>query len=170
MKFFIRLFPLVFFVVGLGVLIYGARDLYYGLTMNRWPGTSGKVIVSQLARSSKTSRGYNFYAADVQYNYSVSGKDYVSSRVTMRDVEVPRTKYAQSIIDRYPVGAAVKVFYNPSHPELAVLDNKLNIWVFFPVIAGGLFALAGIGMKWFLNKYFSKLDAIIDEANRNSNK
>jgi hypothetical protein len=51
---------------------------------------------------------------------------------------------AQSIVDRYPDGATVTVYYNPADPSDAVLErgNTPGIGVLY--IIGGIFAVAGL--------------------------
>lgn len=97
---------------------------------SEWPSTPGKVVTSdsqvRQIRVIDRSRedGYrleprNF--ANIVYEYSVSGEKLSNNRVSIDD---DRGDFGiAEIIARYPVGAAVTVYYNSRHPREAVLER-----------------------------------------------
>ncbi len=97
-----------------------------------WPSTAGKVVVSkaevrdvEVIDSSREDRRRfekrNF--ANIVYEYSARGAKLSSNRVSIGEdrgnFEVAET------LSRYPVGKAVTVYYNPLHPNEAVLERDL---------------------------------------------
>jgi hypothetical protein len=97
-----------------------------------WPSTAGKVVVSNAevrevkVIDSEREGGFrmeqrNF--ANVIYEYSVAGKKLRNNRVSIGedrgDFQIAET------IAKYPVGTIVTVYYNPRHPERAVLERDL---------------------------------------------
>src|SRR3954465_12538599 len=102
-----------------------------------WPSTSGKVVVSKAETrqvkviDSDRAEGHRFEErnfADIVYEYSVAGRKLRNNRVSIGEdrgnLEVAET------IAKYPAGAAVTVYYNPLHPDQAVLERDLpkGLW------------------------------------------
>jgi ribosomal protein L21E len=97
-----------------------------------WPSTAGKVVVSKAeVRKVKVidgdrEEGHRFEErnfANVVYEYSVAGKKLRNNRVSIGE-DRGNFQVAETIA-KYPVGAVVTVFYNPLHPDQAVLERDL---------------------------------------------
>lgn len=98
-----------------------------------WPSTPGKVIESkveqqrsgggrQLDLDGPVMEGNVYtWAAEIRYEYSVEGKDYVGSRIQLDDMDVNDRSRAEGIAAGYPVGKEVDVYYDPDRPDIAVL-------------------------------------------------
>jgi len=96
-----------------------------------WLSTPGRVLTSESQvreiRVIDRSRedGYrmeprNF--ANIVYEYSVHGQALTSNGISIGD---DRGDFGiAETIARYPVGAAVVVYYNPRHPDEAVLERE----------------------------------------------
>ena len=123
-----------------------------------WPSTPGKIFISNSevrdVRVLDDSREDNHRIerrnfANIVYQYSVAGKQLRNNRVSIGDdrgnFEVAET------IAKYPVGMDVTVFYNPLHPNEAVLERDLpkGLWgclgigtaVVLAIVFGGVFGL-----------------------------
>jgi hypothetical protein len=97
-----------------------------------WPSTSGKVVVSK-AELRKTKvidsdreDGHRFEErnfADIVYEYAVAGRKLRNNRVSIGE-DLGNFQVAETIA-KYPVGAVVTVYYNPLHPDQAVLERDL---------------------------------------------
>jgi hypothetical protein len=86
----------------------------------------------------------------VQYSYEVKGERYEGNRIT------PGLQWggtgAEKVIDRYPVGARVTVYYDPKNPSEALLERNppgYVLWLWVALIVLDVF-LCGIGgvMYW----------------------
>ncbi|OAI54783.1 hypothetical protein AYO44_14225 [Planctomycetaceae bacterium SCGC AG-212-F19] len=118
----------------------------------RWPATEGKVLVSDIQAQIKTpgSPGYNFHDTEVtneprvEYEYQVGGKTYRNQRITIGE---KTSEYElEEILARYPVGAAVTVYYDPANPQTAVLERD--------IFNGKMFAALGCMMLFFIGVPF----------------
>src|SRR5262245_13927308 len=97
----------------------------------RWPETRGKVIASGVKSHMKTpgEPGYNFKDTEVtnephvEYEYKVGDRTYRCSRITIG--ERTTNSELEEILDRYPVGAQVTVYYDPANPNKALLEREL---------------------------------------------
>ncbi|MEH2520219.1 hypothetical protein V1279_005792 [Bradyrhizobium sp. AZCC 1610] len=97
-----------------------------------WPSTAGKVVVSKAeVRKVKVidgdrEEGHRFEErnfADIVYEYSVAGRKLRNNRVSIGE-DLGNFQVAETIA-KYPVGAVVTAFYNPLHPDQAVLERDL---------------------------------------------
>jgi hypothetical protein len=97
----------------------------------RWPETTGKVIASRVQSLSKSPSDPGYGRDEtgvsnqpfVQYEYKVGGRTYQCSRISVAE-EVDGTEL-RAILERYPVGKVVTVYYDPARPERALLDRTL---------------------------------------------
>lgn len=140
--------------IGLVALLAGWFIRSTALQMASWPTVQGKVLSSTVTskrerRTSGTSddrrsRNQTMYTAKVRYEYSVEGKRYESSRIGAMEQSSSSRSSAQSRADRYPVGGACTVHYDPSDPASAVLEVGGGTIGLIVMIVGAL-ALAGGG-------------------------
>jgi len=118
----------------LGVAVYKTLQVR---AARAWPSVAGKVVISGAevrdvkVMDSERKGGFrteqrNF--ANIVYEYPVAGKKLRNNRVSIGEdrgnFEVAET------IAKYPVGAVVTVYYNPLHPNEAVLERDLpkGLW------------------------------------------
>ena len=117
----------------LGLLL--AAAVYKSLQVRaarEWPSAAGKVVVSKAeVRKVKVidgdrAEGHRFEErnfADIVYEYSVAGRKLRNNRVSIGE-DLGNFQVAETIA-KYPVGAVVTVYYNPLHPDQAVLERDL---------------------------------------------
>ncbi|WKA29751.1 DUF3592 domain-containing protein [Bradyrhizobium roseum] len=117
-----------------------------------WPSTAGKVVVSKTevrkvkVIDSDRAEGHRFEErnfADIVYEYSVAGRKLRNNRVSIGE-DRGNFQVAETIA-KYPVGAAVTVYYNPLHPDQAVLERDLP---------KGMWGCLGIGTAIVLSIVF----------------
>ncbi|MBN2004018.1 MAG: DUF3592 domain-containing protein [Anaerolineae bacterium] len=87
-----------------------------------WPSVSGKVLESRFGfrlGSRVTVVPY------VLYEYNVGGRLYQAQQIRAGDniFLVRNGQYASRVIDQYPEGALVTVYYNPDSPAEAALER-----------------------------------------------
>ena len=139
-------FCLVFIGVGVGFSIYGYHVLQNAKASVKWPTAKGIITVSKVVKSeSTTGTGTNkrrtvSYHAKIHFKYSVNGKSYTSNNVTFGQ----STKAAGKIVNHYPTGKKVSVFYNPENPKVAVLEPGISTASYLFLGFGILFALIGL--------------------------
>src|SRR5882757_7258643 len=119
------------------VLFAAAYKTLQARAAREWPSTPGKVVISDSElrdvkvldserESGRRLEQRNF--ANIVYQYSVAGKNLRNNRVSIGEdrgnFEVAET------IAKYPVGTPVIVYYNPLHPNEAVLerDPPKGLW------------------------------------------
>lgn len=119
--------PVVPLALGIPVTAIGLSRFVTDLRSRRWPTTTGTVTATGVdvrsgggdERSSKT-----VYVPGLQYEYTIDGTSYVSTRYALVGGEPDFDSRAAAlswIEDNYPVDAEVTVHYDPDRPDRAVL-------------------------------------------------
>ena len=110
-------------------------------TRSHWPTAKGTV----------TSTWNTLDGERIKYEYEVGGHHYVGRRIGYEVVGGGSSAdpTPQELTEKYPPGAEVTVYYNPSHPATAVLEprNMQNAKMSFVfTLAFGFFGLVFISL------------------------
>jgi len=114
---------LVFIILALYLL----RKPWYALRMVRksatWPKVLGRIVSSEVIDTSDAEG--SSYEIKLAYEYSVQGPIYRCDRFGWMGNKTAGLKSdANRILESYPVGRAVGVYYDPSDPAQAVLEPR----------------------------------------------
>ena len=136
---------LILNAVFLGIIFFMRRKM---AAVSEWPSTMGTVNTSYLERRSSSEGGSTNYPV-VQYSYLIGGQGYQSTKLAPGP-EVGGTG-AGKVVERYPAGAQVMVFYNPQNPSEAVLERKAPAqWLMWLMLVIFDCALCGVvPLIWF---------------------
>lgn len=138
-------FGVIAIVIGAVLYVVQLRQGLRAEASKKWPRASGTVTACALEKSPEHRRRYR---ALVQYSYRVGGKDYQGSRIFWGGNE-GREKHVASVVETYPAGSKVRVFYDPKNPAEAVLDPIQNtgsrqlVLYALAMITLGLFTVTG---------------------------
>jgi hypothetical protein len=131
---------IIFALVG-GVIffLFALPPLQYSSTSKSWPTVAGIITKSEI--DIWRNDGKTHYQPDIAYAYSVDGKKYTSSKITVGDPPLDNNVTpAKRLQAEYPVGKDVDVYYDPELPESAALQ---------PGTKTGDYLLAGICAIFF---------------------
>ena len=136
---------LILNAVFLGIIFFMRRKM---AVVSQWPSTMGTVNSSYLERRFSSEGGSTNYPV-VQYSYQIGGQGYQSTKLAPGP-EVGGTG-AGKVVERYPAGAQVMVFYNPQNPSEAVLERKAPAqWLMWLMLVIFDCALCGVvPILWF---------------------
>ena len=144
---------LTLFARGLYILggLFGAFGIYFLFTANEslsWASVKGSVVQTQVLTEvlqgpdpTRTSSPIEYYVS-VEYTYDVEGSPYVSSRYSLgggsraTDLYSERAEAEAEAAERFPVGSALTVRYDPKEPTSAVLAPGWNWGTFVPLLFG----------------------------------
>jgi len=104
-------------VVFLAIIVVTQRKMN---AVQSWSSAMGTVMASYLERRSSSDGSTNYPV--VQYSYQVGGQTYQGAKIAP-GMEVGGTG-AGRVVEKYPQGAQVMVFYDPNNPSDAVLEKK----------------------------------------------
>ena len=145
------------FVVGIicltGLLLL--LEFFYLFIMSKqteeWLCVEGKIDKSKM----DVYYGYdaNSYKTNVQYQYIVEEKKYVSKRIYYGDYTLKTFPCSvKKIVNKYTKGKTVLVYYNPQHPNKSVLETGVHTVIYRGLVAGILVLLLSVVM--FLKESF----------------
>jgi len=120
----LRVFRVVLAAIAATLLCLAFHRCALLFDMRRWETTVGTVKVSKVASETVThgrSRG-TMYVPVVRYVYRVEGKDYRSDRIAVGDLRNGHVTKVKPVVNRYPAGSTVTVFYDPEEPQEALLE------------------------------------------------
>ena len=120
----------------LGIILVTRRKVAQA---ESWLSTMGTVIYSSIEWR-RGSKGSSVAYPVVQYTYQVMGQMHQGRKV-MPGPEVGGTG-AHKVVNRYPAGAQVMVYYDPNNPSDAVLERGLPgyiKWLWVALVLTDLF-------------------------------
>lgn len=125
------------------VVVWGGFELRdRARRMNAWRSVRGTVTGSAVVADGTFDDGSTAYRPRIRYKYVVAEQEYSGQRRSLINVGVGffLRGAAQRIVDRYPVGSEVIVFYDPANPGEAILERP------DPVAGPGLLFALGAGL------------------------
>lgn len=148
--FLVRLSPLGSLALGAFYLIRFRRLSREMKQSAGWAATTGAIVRSE--RLTEFDHEGNSYKVELQYAYRVGQQDYAGTRITLDDQATGESADADEDLKRFPVGRHVTVYYDPTSPDLSVLERKVSkIWA-YPVL--GVPAVIGaFVLPYLIEKY-----------------
>jgi hypothetical protein len=140
---------LVVIAISVVILIKFGVDILKGYKSRSWPTASGTVLDSEMeAHQSRDEDGdiRTTYGATIQYKYIVDGQEFQGNRRTFSNVRTSSVRNTEKILERYPPGSSVDVFYDPDDPSSSVLEPGVgaSTYILLAVAIGFLvFGIAG---------------------------
>ena len=131
---------LFFLLVGAGVSYYGWTILRSARASASWPSVTGQVTRAYVDYSTD-AEGADSYQPVLVYAYTVADQTFGGSRIKFGENSYGSERPARAIVDRYPAGTRVAVYYDPADPERSVLE---------PGVSGGSYLVLGIGLLFVL--------------------
>ncbi len=134
-----QLFPIIFSLGGVGLLIFGWGNLSGGFSSKDWKTTNGVIIESRLVDNGRSkSRGRNNKPVIV-YSYDVGRDSFTSDRILFGIA-------SKEWVTKYQEGTSVAVAYNPSEPGQSTLNTGAHITSWIAPLMGIAFLAAGLFM------------------------
>lgn len=142
----------IFSMLGAGLVLL----MLSGSTFIRYLGSGdyvqvpGQIVSSKFQVDDGEGTTTGSYFARIKYTYSVNDKVYESDRVYFGYggdwvifLPINRTQ-AENLVEEYPVGTEVIVYYDSDDPAMSVLKKEAS-WFLYLMFVGGM-ALVGSGM------------------------
>lgn len=131
----------LFLVLGLAFFITGSFPYYRAAQAADWPFVMGRIEVSEM-RATDPARGATLsHKVKLEYTYRVDDVDYHGRRVEfgVGSKAFLLEEFAERLVQRYPVGKMVRVYYNPTNHGKSVLERSPSlgsgmIWILFAVV------------------------------------
>ena len=136
-----QLFPIIFSLGGVGLLIFGWGNLSGGFSSKDWKTTHGVIIESRLEDKGRSKSGNKkrHKKPVIVYSYDVGRDSFTSDRILFG---IAFKEWAA----KYPEGTSVTVSYNPSEPGQSTLNTGAHITSWIAPLMGIAFLAAGLFM------------------------
>lgn len=133
---FFGLFGIIFFPIAAWFIVTARPDLRRAKESAGWPRSEGQIVGSEVKSSTdllplltKSGEDYNAMSDDqrntyvpaIRYSYAVDGTSHEGETVQFGLKNLPM-RHAQALVDRFPVGKAIPVSYDPADPKTSVLE------------------------------------------------
>jgi hypothetical protein len=137
-----------------GVLILTGGGIFFGflsgsswqaIRARTWSQTEGTVEFSRVGKY-RSSKGGPTYSIDVLFSYRAAGALYRSSRYELIDVSSSGAEAKEAVVERLKPGVKITCYYDPSHPERAVIDREFPPLLLLGLIPLFLFVTGVIGL------------------------
>lgn len=121
----------------IGILTGGMGSVLFILAWRRkrkedisktWQPAPGVILTSEIKEHNTVDpadASRTIITPIVRYQYTCAGKSFNGYRISFNTVEFSKAK-AQQIVSRYSPGSSVTVYFDPLHPEEAVLERNLR--------------------------------------------
>lgn len=110
-------------LVGLGFIALIAALVLHART-KRWKTAAGRIVISEpgfaLVQRFQTDAPRNERVAKIVHEFSAAGKLHRGGKIL--DAGDPPEEDIERLLKQYPVGATVKVHYDPAHPSTSALE------------------------------------------------
>ena len=131
------------FFLFLGLLVIYAAIVKFKKVylVQKWPTVKGRIIFNQTNSDNQgyKTQGLGGYHEKIKYEYIVNRINYTSDKICLESFSSSRNRiYFRKIANKYPLGKEVTVYYNPSDPQLAILEPYIR----------GAFLIFFIGVFW----------------------
>lgn len=164
-------------VGGTVATFFGVREVLEANASKDWPTTQGKIIESSVEYETRRRKPGESglskkkdYRAKISYEYQVDEVTLTGTRIAYvkkmriqlkgdgsfgikksdtRSIErsVARVR-AEGLVDRYPKGKSVSVYYKPENPKVCVLEPGLGLQAFVAPVFGVFMFLLGGYIAW----------------------
>jgi hypothetical protein len=139
----------IFFLVGLAAFYFATlRPAVRYFASRSWLETTCTVLSSQVGEHSGSDS--TTYSVDIVYTYIVDGRSYQSDRYGFLGGSSSGRAGKEEIVGRYPPGARVPCWFDPNHPEQAVLSREPSAEWLFGLIPLAFVLIGAAGVVWTL--------------------
>jgi hypothetical protein len=132
-----KLFPIVFSLAGVGLLVFGWDNLSSGYSSKDWKTTPGIIIESRVVDNGRSKSGGRNQKPVIVYSYDVERDSFTSDRILFGIA-------SEEWVTKYPEGTSVTVTYNPSEPSQSTLNTGAHMTAWIAPVMGMSFLVAGL--------------------------
>ena len=125
----------------------GVYAVSRGKASLKWPTAKGVIRQSEVSVGRSSGSSGTSYGFKVKYEFEVDGSLYAGDTYSFQiTTNSANDKGAKALVEEYPNGSLVDVYYNPKDPRVCVLLPGVNGWSYMGFGVGLVFLLAGIAI------------------------
>jgi hypothetical protein len=124
-------FAMLWTLILFGMLRASARARQWPTAPARIERSGVRTYEKRDKSSNGTTRWRTMVRPDVVYTYAVAGVTYRGDKVSIIRSSSNQDAFARTVAARYPVGAELKVHYNPDNPSESALEPRAPLGLYF---------------------------------------
>ena len=136
-----------YLILILGFLLFflNLRAILRAKASETWETTKGVILSSELVKQNMTGESSTSYKPKVDYEYYIQKNTYKSKRVYFGSniMTTLKKSKSQDIVDKYPKGREVTVYYDQTNEKISVLETGIKSEIVVGLILGIIFVLIG---------------------------
>jgi uncharacterized protein DUF3592 len=139
-------------VGGILIIYFGSRDFFRAKESVNWPSTQGTIQESEMGSWFNVRNG-KWFKPKISYYFHVQATNYIGTWVSYEGDDSSQNPWnVGQIVNYYPTGKVVTVYYMPKNPTICLLrPGQQDKFFALPII--GIFVLVlGVGMFIFYPK------------------
>ncbi|WP_425619200.1 DUF3592 domain-containing protein [Anatilimnocola sp. NA78] len=129
------------FVAAMGVEFLTVNVFLKAKEIESWPATKGTILKSELT---STFHGTTTYEAQIEYEYQVGEEKYLSKQVRTRGTGTKHQVDVARLVQKFPAGQEVDVYYDPANPSDAYLETGVDFVNYIIIVSPLIFALGAV--------------------------
>jgi len=150
-----RRFSWFLWICALPPLAFGIWGVCQGIIVQSWP--RAPAVITRNEMSIHTSQSHSdtgrtqrneFASVDLEYRYTVAGRNYFGSQVEVAALELQNSAVARNVHEKYPVGTETEVAFDPDNPEVAYLKPGPGSVALVATGIGAALILVGAWARW----------------------
>ncbi len=134
-------------VAGITLSSWLGRSVILGVNTGDWATTEGLIYQSEVSytTSHPSDKRQKFYRSHLEYRYRIDRKAFAGTRVYRTDLPYLSEQDAETLIEKYPTGTPVTIYYDKNDPTQAVLQtgNPPTLWL----LLGTSLLFAALGFR-----------------------
>jgi hypothetical protein len=129
-------------IMGLVVFVMSLFSMQTAFASAEWSSTTATITAADLVE--RRVRRRLVYEARLKYDYTVDGKSYTGTRVSISGA-TGTSLTGEQVVAKYPVGSKPTCYYDPSSPADSVLEKGTNAYTFvIPLLGLGIAICGGV--------------------------
>jgi len=113
-----------------------------------WPHADGVVTRSEVRELGLAINPK--FKPDIAYEYEVNGQSHAGNRARTNDGEFSQRSGAKQVVNRYPVGRQVRVYYDPANSNNSMLEAGAGFQEYALVFVAFMMFTIGVAGYVFL--------------------
>jgi uncharacterized membrane protein len=163
-----RVIPLPALIGGAVMLYFGVKEIYLARQSVAWPTADGIIQNSSVKWLGSSRKRVSDTRAEILYQFAVDGQTRKGNMIAF-GVTGSSCSYVENIVNRYPTGTTVKVYYRANAPDTCILEPGLQHGQFWFMPSFGLFLFLSMGLlAIFLPRAISKKEEQASRGRRPS--
>lgn len=133
----------IFFLIGLGILLWGLSQQEALMQCKKWTQTTAKI--TQLAFEDLSDVDGQSYVTKIMYEYKIRGKNYQNSGIAFGYNASSGEKYHRRIYNILATKSIINIYYDPRHPEKSIISKSQGKSIYVAQSVGIFFMIWGLG-------------------------